>query len=82
MNELPSPLDVLLRAMYRKWNDGDLDGAASLAKVAAPYLHPRLPARRQAAALHSMTDAEIDGLCHDRGDGRADAAALPAGQPA
>ena len=38
----PSPLDVLVQTMLRKWDADDWDGAVALAKVAAPYIHPRL----------------------------------------
>jgi len=42
MSDRPTtPLDVLLTAMQRKWDAGDLDAAATLARAAAPYLHPR-----------------------------------------
>ncbi len=37
----PSPLDILLAVMRAKWAEGDADGAAELARAAAPYLHPR-----------------------------------------
>ena len=81
MSGLPSPLQVLLQAMYRKWNEGDLDGAASLARVAAPYLHARLLATRPVADLRMMTDAELDGLCHDGRDAGETAPAVASGEP-
>ncbi|HTR17120.1 MAG TPA: hypothetical protein VMI52_08820 [Acetobacteraceae bacterium] len=76
MDGKPTPLDVLLHAMHRKWDEGDLDGAAALAKVAAPYLHARLPAARPEGDVRAMSDAELDGVCtRGRGsDGAADAA--------
>ncbi len=63
LSKTPSPLDVLLHTMHRKWQVGDFDGAAALARVAAPYLHARLSMARPSAGLRTMTDAEIDGLC-------------------
>jgi hypothetical protein len=77
-----SPLDVLLTAMRRKWQDGDLDAAAALARAAAPYLHPRHAALRldqppspkgstrpaPPAATHLLTDAQLDLLLDTTGD--------------
>ncbi len=45
-NRPPTPLDVLLTVMQRKWEAGDLDAAAALARAAAPYLHSRPAAER------------------------------------
>ena len=57
--KLPTPLDVLLVTMHRKWQAGDQDGAASLARVAAPYLHARRLAARHATDVETMDDAEL-----------------------
>ena len=57
------PLDVLLRTMRRKWNSGDHDGAVSLARIAAPYLHARQTSRGVAPGLQSMSDKELDAVC-------------------
>jgi hypothetical protein len=81
MSPPPTPLEVLLAAMQRKWEDGDLDGAAALARAAAPYLHPRHAALRldqppspkgsprstAPAAPHLLTDAQLDLLLEDNG---------------
>ena len=56
---MPSPLDVLLSAMNRRWAEGDEDGAVALAKAAAPYVHPRAQARAS-AELSGMDDDELD----------------------
>ncbi len=64
----PTPLQVLLAVMHRKWAAGDLDGAASLARSAAAFVHPRAkakPIRRRMAQrdtidLGQLTDAELD----------------------
>ena len=39
-----TPLEVMLAAMRKCYDDGDLDRAAEIAKDAAPYVHPRLSA--------------------------------------
>ena len=57
------PLDVLLRTMQRKWDDGDHDGAVSLARIAAPYLHPRQTSRISRGEISMMDDEELDALC-------------------
>jgi hypothetical protein len=81
MSTPPTPLEVLLAAMQRKWEEGDLDGAAALARAAAPYLHPRHAALRvdqppspkgsprgtAPAAPHLLTDAQLDLLLEDNG---------------
>lgn len=47
----PLPLEVMLMAMREHVNAGELDAAASIAKDAAPYMHPKL-----AAIEHSGKD--------------------------
>lgn len=42
-----TPLEVMLGAMRARYEAGDLLAAASLAKDAAPYVHPRLAAIEQ-----------------------------------
>lgn len=59
------PLDVLLRTMRRKWDDGDYDGAAALARIAAPYLHPRQTLRISRSEVSTMGDEELDALCEE-----------------
>ncbi len=79
----PTPLDILLQAMQRKWRAGDLDGAAALARAAAPYLHPRHAAVRPdpgpaahpkgsprgPVAPHLLTDAQLHLLLDRCGSG-------------
>ena len=55
-----SPLHVMLTVMRRKWRDGDEDGAVALAKVAAPYVHPKVPAARPSHDLAQVSDDELD----------------------
>ncbi len=65
-DEALSPLDVMLRAMRRKWRQGDHEGAALLAKVAAPYVHPKVGGGAHTARddgsqpIQGMSDAELD----------------------
>ncbi len=56
-----SPLDVLLKAMRLKWRKGDQDGAAALAKAAAPYIHPRANGSKDEATppIEGLSDAEL-----------------------
>ncbi len=61
-----TPLAILLAVMQRKWNDGDHDGAATLARIAAPYLHPRVLAARPSTDLATLADDDLDALrTHD-----------------
>ena len=39
-----TPLEVMLKAMRKHDSDGDIDGAATFARDAAPYMHARLSA--------------------------------------
>lgn len=55
-----SPLQVMLTVMRRKWRDGDEDGAVTLAKAAAPYVHPKAPASRAATELAQVSDDDLD----------------------
>ena len=68
---MPTPLEVLLSVMNRRWAAGDEDAAVQLAKAAAPYVHPRAQARA-ATDLAGMDDDELQAM-----DGR-DAPADPA----
>ncbi len=63
----PTPLHVLLLVMRQKWREGYLDGAVALAKIAAPYLHAKVPATRPAADLAGVSDDELDRF--ERGSG-------------
>jgi hypothetical protein len=52
MAEGITPLEVMLGAMRCAWENGDKEKAASHAKDAAPYMHPRL------AAIEHSGDAD------------------------
>ena len=63
------PLDVLLSVMRKKWRDEDYDGAVALAKIAAPYLHGKVPATRPVGDLSGVSDDELDRLERSFGAG-------------
>jgi hypothetical protein len=62
----PTPLAVLLAAMHAHWRNGEFDKAAGLARIAAPYLHPRQGSTRtrseHSTVSEKMTDAQIERL--------------------
>ena len=58
----PTPLAIILETMRRKYATGDIDGAVALARIAAPYLHPRMPAATPATDLAALPDADLDAL--------------------
>jgi hypothetical protein len=53
-----TPLEVMLEAMRRHMANNDWDRAASIAKDAAPYMHPRF----SAVEVSRKTTDEIDEL--------------------
>jgi len=70
----PTPLDILIAVMHRRWDAGEEDGAVEIARIAAPFLHPRraTPERgdTQAAALPAperLSDAELHRVLRDHG---------------
>ena len=54
-----TPLEVMLRAMRAKFDAGELVAAASLAKDAAPYVHPRLAAVEQSGPDGGAMTTEV-----------------------
>jgi hypothetical protein len=62
-NDAPSPLDVLLKTMHRRWQEGKLEEAVALAKAAAPYLHAKAAAGRGVKGLGTLRDEQLDELC-------------------
>lgn len=65
-----TPLHILLSVMRSKWAANDIDGAVALAKVAAPYMHPKVPAARPVGDLSGVSDAELDLIERDIRAGR------------
>jgi hypothetical protein len=57
-----TPLAVILDSMRRKFAQGDFDGAVAVARIAAPYIHPRVPAAVPGGDLAAMPDADLDAL--------------------
>ncbi len=56
-----TPLEVMMKAMRAHYDKGELDQAASIAKDAAPYMHPRLTAvDAQVGATFSMPANPVD----------------------
>ena len=61
-----SPLAIILEAMRERYKTKDYDAAIALARIAAPYLHPRVTPRTQAADLAALPDADLDAIpTHD-----------------
>lgn len=67
-----TPLDVMQDVMRRLLKKGDLGGALAAARVAAPYVHGKVPAVRFGGDLAEVPDDE---LVECEGDGAAAAAA-------
>ena len=57
---LISPLDILLTLMRRHWANKEEEKAVALAKVAAPFVHPRAQASRGSLGLAEASDDELD----------------------
>ncbi len=62
-----TPLQVLLAVMQRKWDGGDEEEAATLARAAAPYVRSRATSKRNNPDLSQLTDAELDAYGKGRG---------------
>lgn len=48
--------------MHERYHAKDYQAAATLAKLAAPYLHPRASTANNASDLASMLDADLEQL--------------------
>ena len=57
-----SPLALILKEMHRRYEAGEFDAAMSLARIAAPYIHPRVPATKPAVDLAAMPDDDLDSV--------------------
>ena len=53
---------MILTTMRRHWDESEYAAAVALARIAAPYLHPRLPASAPPMELAEMTDADLDAV--------------------
>jgi hypothetical protein len=69
-----SPLDVMLQTMRSKWQRGDHEGAVTLARQAAPYVHPKASAGREGGSspIQGLSDAELDLIVRGSAAGRGD----------
>jgi len=59
----PSPVNslyIVMTLMREHWAAGEGPGAAAMAKVAAPFAHPRAHASRISKHLAEATDDELD----------------------
>lgn len=67
-----TPLEVMLSAMRAAWAAADVDKAVSVARDAAPYMHPRLTASTvKVHAKRTVSDldtAELIAAVHAEGD--------------
>ena len=57
-----SPLPLILQTMRQRYSSQDIDGALALARIAAPYLHPRIPAAAPYMELAAIPDADLDAV--------------------
>ena len=57
---LVSPLDILLTLMRRHWRAEEYPEAVGLAKLAAPFVHPRAQPPRSPTSLAEASDDELD----------------------
>lgn len=64
-----TPLEVMIEAMLSFHSAGELDRAASIAKDAAPYVHPRLAAiehtGEDGGAIRTVARIELVALTND-----------------
>ena len=58
-----TPLDVLLRAMRKRWREEKTDEAVALAKAAAPYVHAKPASGRGAGSPSGLGGNRLDDLC-------------------
>ena len=62
-----TPLQVLLALMQRKWDAGDGQGAAALARSGAPDVHPRAVPKLNNPDQSQLPDAELESYGGGRG---------------
>jgi hypothetical protein len=68
-----TPLEVMLEAMNKLRNEGELEKAASVAKDAAPYVHPKLSSVEMNAKVQTRTlDEELADLNETHADAEGD----------
>lgn len=66
-----TPLEVMLLDMRKKFEAGDLAGAADRARDCAAYMHPRLSnsnvAVRRVTSITELSDAELGAIAGEAG---------------
>lgn len=63
--DISKPLEVMLEVMREHWTQGEWNQAAAIAKLAAPYVHPRLASIEQKVSpidVTKLTDEELETL--------------------
>ena len=55
----PTPLDLILKHMRMRDVKGDVEGALALARIAAPYIHPRVVATTPHSDIAHVSDADL-----------------------
>lgn len=58
-----SPLHIMLTLMNRHWAAGNDAEAVALAKIAAPFIHPRASAARARIDLSEASDDQLGAEC-------------------
>ncbi len=61
-------------AMHERLDNNDTPGAVAVAKLAAPYVHPRPRPSDREADIGMMRDDELDELCNAGASGAGAAA--------
>jgi hypothetical protein len=54
-----TPLSVMLTMMRQYWDDRQYDKAVTLARLAAPYMHGRMPPPAPQRSLTNLSDEEL-----------------------
>ncbi len=61
-----NPLELMMDVMERRWIAGDEKGAVEMAKLIAPYLHPRATGKG-VVDFAGVDDAELGGCIEGTG---------------
>ena len=54
-----APLAIMLEAMHKAWDSGDIESATKYAALAAPYCHPRLQSVEHAGKPEKPVKLEV-----------------------
>lgn len=61
-----TPLEVMLKAMREHYDKNDFDAAASIAKDAAPYMHPKLASTQHSGPNGGPIPVNVSQLTDDQ----------------